>query len=249
MKNFTIDDQKQIDRHLLYLDQQQQDDRSSQCRLQWRQGQLLVRLSQDLKQPYLPLLENQQWLVRCLKHSPVRLVRIDATLGEAELKRWANACKQAKKPVFLKGTAAQKLRQSKLRWGVKLIDWIAALLLLMVLSPVMLAIVLLQIYLSSPRAIFSREWRVGARGKLFQALRFRTTEIKNDSRTTLLGHWMCKYSLDKLPQLFNILGGEMSLLGPRSLDLSDAVRLSREERKPLKVVPWNGLAGGFVAEA
>ena len=212
--------------------QQQGDNHSPQCRLQWRQGQLLVRLSQgDIKQPDLLPLEDEQRLVQCLHHSPVQLVRIDPTLGEAVLKRWADACEQANKPVFLWGSVAQKLKgkQSQLRgYLMRLIDAIATLVFLILLSPVMLAIAVLM-YLYSPGAIFSVKWKVGTRGKLFRALKFRTTRVNNDSRTTPLGRWMCKYSLDELPQLFNVLRGQTSLVGTRSLTLSEAVRLSLKE--------------------
>lgn len=198
---------------------------SHQCSLQWRQGQLLVRQSEfDLKHPYLPSLESEEWLAKCLQHSPVRLVRLDSTLGEAALRRWADACEQANKPVFLRGSVAQKLstKPSQFnRWIMQRLDWILALLLLLVLSPVMLAVgVLLSLYL--PNAIFSKQWHVGTRGKLFRAIKF-------SSSTTPLGHWLCKYSLDELPVLFNVLRGEMSLIGgPRPLNLYDAVQLNPE---------------------
>jgi hypothetical protein len=227
---------------------QPRDNHSPQYRLQWRQGQLLVRLAQDVKQPYLPSLsylpslENDQWLVSCLKQSPVELVCVDAALGEAELQRWADACEQANKPVFLRGAIAKKMpkpRQSglsrrdkrliALSWWVKrLIDWMAALLLLIVLSPVMLVVVALM-YVYSRGEIFSRRWHVGARGKLFRIFRFRTKAVTvDDPRTTPLGRWMCRYSLDELPRLFNVLRGEMSLLGPRPWSLHDVMRFSPE---------------------
>ena len=209
-------------------DWQQQDDRSAQCHLQWRQHQLWVKRSQDVKQLYLPPLDDEQWLVKCLQHSPIRLVKIDPILGEAVLNRWANVCDRANKPIFLSGTVAQKLRSRQNRWSwrlIRLIDAIAALVLLMFLSPVILATAVL-IYIDSPGAIFSHSWQVGARGKLFKALKFRTTEVMNNSCPTQLGDWLCSYRLDELPQLFNVLRGEMSLMEPQSLTLSDAVQLS-----------------------
>ena len=233
------------------LDQQQQNesDPPLPCQLQWRQGQLCVQLAQDVKQLYLPSVESQQWLVQCLKHSPVERVCIDTNLGVMTLKHWANACKQAKKPVFLKGTVPQKWngKTRKLRWHVNLIDRFAALLLLMALSPIMLAVVVLQMYVYSPTAIFSREWCVGVRGKLFQSLEFRTTQVKQDSRTTSLGHWISKYNIHKLPQLFNILRGEMSLIGQRPVTLCDAVGLTSGDQRHLKALPNNGLVAGLVA--
>ena len=79
------------------LHQKQQDGYLSYCNLIWRQQQLLVRLFQQIKQPYLPSLEIEQLLVDCLKRSPVRLVRLDLEIGEIGLRLWADACKKANK--------------------------------------------------------------------------------------------------------------------------------------------------------
>jgi lipopolysaccharide/colanic/teichoic acid biosynthesis glycosyltransferase len=102
----------------------------------------------------------------------------------------------------------------------------------------------------SPQPIFFRQWCVGERGKLFRLFKFRTGlvnaqtlehEVMGNQKSlqkhedgksiTPLGLWMRKYSLDKLPQLFNVLRGEISLMGPRPWTLYDAVRLSPEERR------------------
>ncbi|MEH2278842.1 MAG: heterocyst development glycosyltransferase HepC [Nostoc sp.] len=190
------------------------------CTLQWRRGKLLVKPPGRIKQPYLPSLDNKRSLVECLQHSPVSLVSIDPKLGEALLKFWADACEEAKKPIFLSIAAGNKVPNQPLRQLQRLIDWIAALVLLLLVSPVMLGlIVLMQVY--SPGSLFCREWRVGERGKLFQAIRFCTHNI------TPLGRWMGKYSLDNLPQLFNVLRGEMSLIGSRCWTLEDAVQLNK----------------------
>jgi lipopolysaccharide/colanic/teichoic acid biosynthesis glycosyltransferase len=94
----------------------------------------------------------------------------------------------------------------------------------------MLAIVvLMQIY--SPGPIFSAMWQVWAKGKLFRILKFRTTQVNDDSRTTPLGDWLTKYNLSKLPQLFNVLRGEMSFFGPQPLTLSEAVCSSLESQR------------------
>lgn len=116
-------------------------------------------------------------------------------------------------------------------------DITAASLLILVLSPV-LAAVALTVRLSSPGSIFYRQERVGRDGQPFHMLKFRSMregadaelalllasqgagdtplfKIKDDPRITPTGRILRKYSLDELPQLFNVLNGSMSLVGPR----------------------------------
>ncbi|MEH1843412.1 MAG: heterocyst development glycosyltransferase HepC [Nostoc sp.] len=198
----------------LYDVTQEQQDNRGYCTLQWRRGKLLVKPLGQVKQPYLPSLNSKRSLVECLQHSPVSLVSIDPKLGEALLRFWADACEEAQKPIFLSIPVSKKLSNQPF-W--RLIDWIAASVLLLLVSPIMLGLVVLM-HVYSPGSIFCRECRVGERGKLFQAIRFRT------QNTTLLGRSMRKFSLDNLPQLFNVLRGEMNLTGSRCWTLEDAVR-------------------------
>ncbi|MBN3945850.1 MAG: heterocyst development glycosyltransferase HepC [Nostoc sp.] len=207
----------------LYDVTQQNQDNRGDCTLYWRRGKLLVKPLGRVKQPYLPSLNSKRSLVECLQHSPVSLVSIDPKLGEALLSFWADACKEAQKPIFLSIPASNKLPNHPWRQLQRLIDWIAAFVLLLLVSPVMLGlIVLMQVY--SPGSLFCREWRVGERGKLFQAMMFCTTTKHN---ITPLGRWMHKYGLDNLPQLFNVLRGDMSLTGSCCWTLEDAVQLNK----------------------
>lgn len=203
--------------------QQHQGNRSGHCTLYWRRGKLLVKPRGRLKQPYLPSLDSKRSLVECLQHSPVSLVSIDPKLGEALVRFWADACEEAQKPIFLSISAGNKLSNQPWRQLQRLIDWIAACVLLLLVSPLMLGlIVLMQVY--SPGSLFCREWRVGERGKLFRAMRFCTTTKHN---ITPLGRWMCKYGLDNLPQLLNILRGDMSLTGSCCWTLENAIQLNK----------------------
>jgi hypothetical protein len=155
---------------------EEQHNHSSPCILKWRQGQLLVGLGQQVKQPYLPPLESKEELVECLKHSPVRLVRVDPRLGEAKLRLWADACEQAGKAMFLKVPVNPELLKKKagLDWWLKrLIEWIVAAILLLILSPLILVIAWI-IYSQSSGPIFTQQWCVGKRGKLFRTFKFRT---------------------------------------------------------------------------
>ncbi|WP_373524970.1 heterocyst development glycosyltransferase HepC [Nostoc sp.] len=207
----------------LYDVTQQHQDNRSYCTLQWRRGKLLVKLPGQVKQPYLPSLNSKRSLIECLQHSPVSLVSIDPKLGEALLRFWADACEQAHKPIFLRIPAGNKLPKQPNQPLQRLIDWIAALMLLLLVSPVMLGlIILMQVY--SPGSLFCREWHVGERGKLFRAIKFCSTTKHN---ITPLGRWMRKYSLDNLPQLFNVLRGDISLTESHSWTLEDAVQLNQ----------------------
>ncbi|HCF27240.1 MAG TPA: sugar transferase [Cyanobacteria bacterium UBA11049] len=242
------------------FEQEQLDDQLLRCTLKWRQRQLLVtreHLSKQIQLPPLPSLDTEQWLVDCLKHSSVKLIRLDAALGEVNLKLWADACEKANKAVFLRLPPAIKLPklQRHLFWKwMQLLDWSIAVLLLLVFTPVIVILFfLLRMQLSEPVLIW--QWHVGNRGKLFRLFKFRTTvanaqmlenqlinehtnilKRQENSKLTNLGYWMRKYKLDRLPQLFNVLRGEMRLIQPRPLTLEQAVRLSVEERQNISTL-------------
>ena len=105
-------------------------------------------------------------------------------------------------------------------------DIVASALGLILLSP-LFALIALQVKLSSRGPVFYSQERIGLYGLPFHIYKFRTmvTDAEadgvpqithdNDPRITKIGHWLRKYRLDELPQLWNILCGEMSIVGPR----------------------------------
>ncbi|MES1186230.1 MAG: undecaprenyl-phosphate glucose phosphotransferase [Myxococcales bacterium] len=110
--------------------------------------------------------------------------------------------------------------------GKRLTDIVVAGLALIILSPLLLMIALV-VRLSSPGPVLYKQERMGLDGKTFQMLKFRSMRVdaeektgavwarEVDDRRTLLGTLLRKTSLDELPQLWNVLRGEMSLVGPR----------------------------------
>jgi exopolysaccharide biosynthesis polyprenyl glycosylphosphotransferase len=141
-------------------------------------------------------------------------------------------------------------------------DVTVAGLLVLFLSPVML-LVALTIRLSSRGPAFYRSMRPGIGGVPFACLKFRTMyvdadrrqadleqdnekggaifKIRNDPRVTPIGRFLRRWSIDELPQLFNVLRGEMSLVGPRPLPQRDYDRLEDWHRKRNLVLP--GITG------
>lgn len=110
--------------------------------------------------------------------------------------------------------------------AIRLLDVAVSLLMLLVLGIPMLVVAAL-ILLTSPGPILYRQERVGLGGRRFTMVKFRTMRAdaesgtgpvwarKADPRCTWLGAWLRRLSIDELPQLFNVLRGEMSLVGPR----------------------------------
>jgi exopolysaccharide biosynthesis polyprenyl glycosylphosphotransferase len=104
-------------------------------------------------------------------------------------------------------------------------EFLFSLLLLVSTLPVLL-IIAIAIKLESPGSIFYKQERVGKNGKLFNVWKLRSMRndaekngpqwaAKNDARVTQVGNFIRKTRIDELPQLFNILSGQMSLIGPR----------------------------------
>ncbi len=128
------------------------------------------------------------------------------------------------------------------RW----MDYLGAGLGVLALAPVFLAIAA-AIRLDSPGPVFFRQQRVGLHGKVFRVWKFRTMaadapqrqaqleqqnetadgilfKVKHDPRVTQVGSFLRRTSLDELPQLFNVLCGQMSLVGPRPLPVRDVAK-------------------------
>ena len=131
----------------------------------------------------------------------------------------------------------------------RLFDLLAASLGLLVISPVLLVIaILVRIYHGSP-VLFGQK-RPGLHGQPFRIFKFRTmtdaraadgSPLPDEQRLTRLGRFLRASSLDELPELFNVLRGEMSLVGPRPLLMQYLERYSPEQSRRHDVLP--GITG------
>jgi lipopolysaccharide/colanic/teichoic acid biosynthesis glycosyltransferase len=145
------------------------------------------------------------------------------------------------------------------RFVKRVVDRIAAAVLLVLFAP-LLAVVALWILLDDGRPILLAQERVGKQGRQFRMLKFRTMVpnaielgqklkltddiygvVPNDPRITRAGRFLRRTGLDELPQLWNVLRGEMSLVGPRPDVVEQVANYSDHDRGRLAVQP--GITG------
>ncbi|WP_086479559.1 sugar transferase [Oceanospirillum sanctuarii] len=132
----------------------------------------------------------------------------------------------------------------------RLLDIVVAASLILLLSP-MFILVILGIRLSSSGSIFYTQERLGFRGRVFKLYKFRSmTNAKRDlsvqvhqgsDEITAIGHWIRRFKIDELPQLLNVLSGDMSLVGPRPCLPSLQASFNSDGHRRLEVRP--GLTG------
>lgn len=132
----------------------------------------------------------------------------------------------------------------------RLFDFSAAFSGLLVLSPVMAAVWVL-VRVTSPGPALFVQTRVGRQGRLFRCIKFRTMRpgaekvgtvtTAEDSRVTPVGRILRRYKLDEIPQLWNVLVGHMSFVGPRPDVPGYADRWQGDDRQVLELVP--GITG------
>jgi exopolysaccharide biosynthesis polyprenyl glycosylphosphotransferase len=183
------------------------------------------------------------WLMADFFHTQICRTSFDDFLG---------------RPVLVFRTTPEASWQSMFK---RVIDVSVALLLLLVLFvPPIFPIIAFLIKLTSPGPVLFRQQRSGLNGRPFTIYKFRTMvtnaeqrqhelaamnemsgpvfKIANDPRITPLGRWLRKFSIDELPQLFNVLRGEMSLVGPRPLPVDEVKRFNDfAHRRRLSVKP------------
>jgi exopolysaccharide biosynthesis polyprenyl glycosylphosphotransferase len=134
----------------------------------------------------------------------------------------------------------------------RIFDFVSAALLLLISAPALI-LVAVAIKLESEGPVFFVQDRVGLNKRRFRMLKFRTMQrdaearmkdiehlnektgpifkIRNDPRVTSIGRWLRRTSIDELPQLVNVLLGDMSIVGPRPLSVRDALRMEEAWQK------------------
>lgn len=134
-----------------------------------------------------------------------------------------------------------------LRGGKRAMDVMLSAIALITLSPLFLLIAIL-IKLTSPGPVLYRQRRAGREGRTFRVVKFRSMEVDSerlgpnitvatDPRITRLGQILRLWKLDELPQLFNVLKGEMSLVGPRPELPTYVATYSQSQRTVLSIRP------------
>jgi exopolysaccharide biosynthesis polyprenyl glycosylphosphotransferase len=140
----------------------------------------------------------------------------------------------------------------------RLIDILSSAFLLIVLSPLLMIVAIL-VKLSSAGPVFFTQRRMGLSGQHFTMYKFRTMvdgaegmlssvasrnitegpafKSRDDWRVTPAGHWLRRYSMDELPQLINVLRGDMSLVGPRPLPVAQALAVAESCGRRFSVRP------------
>jgi exopolysaccharide biosynthesis polyprenyl glycosylphosphotransferase len=144
----------------------------------------------------------------------------------------------------------------------RVFDTVFSVLALIVIAPVLVAVAI-AIKIDSPGPVFYASERIGKKGVVFRCVKFRTMvrdadkrraeimhmnerdgvlfKVSNDPRITRLGRFLRKYSLDELPQFFNVLSGDMSIVGPRPPLAGEVRRYNLSHLRRLDVTP--GITG------
>lgn len=132
----------------------------------------------------------------------------------------------------------------------RLIDFLAAFFGLLLVSPIFIVSAML-VKITSKGPLFFLQERLGKEGKVFKVYKFRTMTdkkrevnreiLKGDTEVTKVGYYLRRFKIDELPQILNVLKGEMSLVGPRPCMPSQLTEFNEDGKYRIKVTP--GLTG------
>lgn len=132
-------------------------------------------------------------------------------------------------------------------WGKRCLDLTTSVLALVILAPVLLVVAVV-VRVTMGRPVLFRQVRPGLGGRPFSLVKFRTMRVADRpdaaddaARLTAVGRFLRATSLDELPELWNVLRGEMSLVGPRPLLMEYLDRYTPEQARRMEVLP--GITG------
>ena len=130
------------------------------------------------------------------------------------------------------------------------IDLIISILILLISSPIFVLSIFLMMLLNKSMKVFFFQIRPGKNERLFKIIKLKTMNdnidsdgylLPDESRTTFIGRYLRKLSIDELPQLFNVIVGDMSLIGPRPLLVEYLKHYTTEQKRRHEVLP--GITG------
>ena len=135
-------------------------------------------------------------------------------------------------------------------WIKRPIDFFCALFALLILSPIFLVTMIVLTFANKGAGVFFTQPRPGKNGKVFNVIKFKSMTderdkdgklLPNELRITKAGQFIRKYSIDELPQLINVLKGDMAVIGPRPLKVAYLELYSKEQARRHDVRP--GMSG------
>ncbi|MDY6902027.1 MAG: heterocyst development glycosyltransferase HepC [Cyanobacteriota bacterium] len=200
-------------------------------KIKLKDEKLLVKLTSKTSHMHLLSHRSEDFLAEWLQFSPATMVQVDSRIELEKLKMWANQCKKYKKSVFLRLSKKAKCNENSNNSNNlnclirRCLDILGASTSIIILAPIFIAIgIFIKVNFDEP--ILQAQWCIGKKGKLFCIYRF------NDNLKVINLN-----SLNKLPQLFNILKGEMSFVGRFPWNLAQAEKMSLSEQLLLNISP------------
>ncbi|BAZ42787.1 sugar transferase [Calothrix sp. NIES-4101] len=199
---------------------------------------LLVRRIKSADKAHLLAERNEQFLAGWLQFCSAAVVIIDPGLNKYHIQTWADICQRYGKAVFLQIPRYSQPVNNSIAWLLKRVfDWIIAVILLLVISPILLGLLLLKPLSFSEEFTLTNKWCVGERGRLFRLHEFRHLKSNQLAFNSYLNKCLQNQTLSKLPKLLNVLKGQMSLVGREPVSLAEALEIESIQQSYLNCIP------------
>ncbi|MEA5573375.1 heterocyst development glycosyltransferase HepC [Calothrix sp. UHCC 0171] len=199
---------------------------------------LLVRRIRNTDKAHLLAERNEQFLAGWLQFCSAAVVILDPELNKHHIQTWADICQRYGKAVFLQIPRYNQRVNYPIACLLKRVfDWIIAVILLFVVSPILLGLLLLKPLSFSEEFTLTNKWCVGERGRLFRLHEFRHLTSNQIYLNSCLNKCLQNQSLSKLPKLLNVLKGQMSLVGREPVSLVEALEIESIQRSYLNCIP------------